>query len=98
MRRNLSRDEVAGKYDRIRNQEETLMTKRMTLLNCRRNSAQLKVDQCTRVISSKPRIRVRKDSDKKIVTAVSEEKLKEMSNKLLTINEEIYEQRLKNKV
>ena len=74
------------------------MTKRMTFLNCRRNSAQLKVDNVTRAYSSKPRIRVRKDSDKKGIPAISEEKLKEMSNKLLTINEEIYEQRLKNKV
>ena len=77
------------------------MTKRMTFLNCRRNSAQLKVDQYSRTLAStKPRIRVRRDSDKKRAQQppLSEEKLKEMNNKLITINEEIQEQRMKNKV
>nr|XP_018667342.1 uncharacterized protein LOC100176971 isoform X2 [Ciona intestinalis] len=88
-RRTSRRNDVIDKFERVRSEEETKMTKFMTLLNRRRNSAQLKVDQLSREIAPKSGKKRRQNHQN---FAAYEAKLNEMKQRLAEIDEEIHEQ------
>ncbi|XP_078484321.1 uncharacterized protein LOC100176971 [Ciona intestinalis] len=88
-RRTSRRNDVIDKFERVRSEEATKMTKFMTLLNRRRNSAQLKVDQLSREIAPKSGKKRRQNHQN---FAAYEAKLNEMKQRLAEIDEEIHEQ------
>lgn len=91
MRRNV----VIDKYERARGAEEAKVTKCMTLLNRRRNSVQLKVDQLSRELAPNSGKKRREGHQQ---FAALEAKLDEMKAKLDKIDVEIRQQQAKKQV
>ena len=82
------RQELMRKFDIMREQEEAKVTKTMAFLNCRRNSAQLKLDQIAKELA--PKSGKKRRDDHKYFAAL-EAKQAEMKIKLAKVDREIYE-------
>ena len=89
------RQDVIRKFDRVREIEEAKVTKTMAFLNCRRNSAQLKLDQLAKELA--PKSGKKRRDDHKYFAAL-ESKQAEMKQKLAKVDQEIYELQAKKQV
>nr|CAB3232092.1 connector enhancer of kinase suppressor of ras 2-like [Phallusia mammillata] len=87
--RRMSREEVIGHYERAKEEEELKVTKFLTLLNRRRNSVQLKADQCSKDLAPKSGRRRR---DNHFQFSSMESRLKEMQETLSLIDKEFEEE------
>ncbi|XP_078484322.1 uncharacterized protein LOC100187201 [Ciona intestinalis] len=87
--RRMSRVEVFENYESAKSEEEVKVTKFLTHLNRRRNSAQLKMDQFTKELAPK---NGRRRRDNHAQFSAMEGRLKEMQDALAQVDREIEEE------